>query len=575
MFQGKNKEKIICLIFGTIIVFSLFLRVYKFDDWLFLKSDQVRDAIMVSNAHSDGPSSLPLLGPRAGGTMLRLGPIFYYFQYASSVIFDRTDAPVFAYPNLLFSLLVIPLFYLFLKKYFSRNWSMALTAVFSFSFLSIEYSRFAWNPNSIPFFNLLFFYSLLQFFDQNDGRKTLWAVMAGLSLAISTQLHFSSFVVLPVILGLFLIFNFRNVPKAGSLKALFFFLGTILVLYVPVIWSDIIMKGDNMKEFFQAIGSKPSSHSIFEKLLRDVYYFGKYYFRILTGYFGKNSDWFYAVWILILGALARSYWLIKKENDKNRLNFLVLADLWFLGYFLVYIPLAYTIDKPRFFLPLIMTPAIFLGFLFKDVFSPKNYIFKPIIISILAFSILSNLSFTLEWFREMNISESGTNDPKSAILEAKGKKMWWNWWHFEKFAEFASMDCEKNSIYYITSKDGKDYDDSLEYAFKDLGDKRSMISGKKVDSLDQDACYYYLFSTNAKKSLSGAGIARQEQFGDMSIARFSDGQSGLDAGIIRLKDNIIEKTVQDNIPTGGPGSDEETSDDVSDHSRIFWKDIFK
>jgi len=568
--MGTFKKNWKYFLFVFLIGIAFLARVYKFDDWLFVKSDQIRDAVMGSEAFANGPSYLPLLGPRAGGTMLRLGPIFYYFQYASSVIFNRTDAPVFAYPNLLFSLLVIPLFYLFLKKYFSRNWSMVLTVVFSFSFLAIEYSRFAWNPNSIPFFNLLFFYSLLQFFDQNEKKKTLWAVMAGLSLAISTQLHFSSFVVLPVVLTLFLILNFKNIPKAGSLKSLFSFLGTILVFYIPFILSDIVMKGDNMKEFFEAVGSKPSDHSIFEKMLRDGYYFGKYYFRIMTGYFGKNSDWFYAVWIIISAALARSFWLLKKETDKNKSNFLILVNLWFLGYFLVYIPLAYTIDKPRFFLPLLMIPAIFFGYLFKDIFDLKNYIFKSFVIVALLFSVISNSFFTFEWFREMKISEVRANDSKATILKAKGKKMWWNWWHFEKFSQFVSSDCQSQDVCFLISKEGKEYSSAVKYAFAISEDRKNINLINNNFSFEKQCCYYYLYPSNSKKLLSKNGVISQEQFGDMSIVKFSDGQAILDAGIFKLKNNIVqEEAVQNNE------KDEEVISDISNHERVFWKDVFK
>ena len=310
-----RKEKIIYLIFGAVLLFSIFLRVYHFDNWLFAKSDQVRDAEVSAQTYEKGIGELPLLGPRAGGTSLRLGPAFYYFQYASALLFQRTDLPVSAYPDLLFSILTIPLFFFFLRKFFSTRLSMALTAIFAFSFLAIEYSRFAWNPNSVPFFNLLFFYALLEIFDPEKKKKILWSVVVGIAFAVSTQLHFTSFVALPIILVLFFIFQRKNITARTFKTFSIFFVSSVLLSYLPVIISDVMMKGDNLREFFEAVKSKPSNKSFFQKISKEAYFFGKYYFRILTGYFGSNSKWFYGVWAFIAGALFQGWrffiWLLR------------------------------------------------------------------------------------------------------------------------------------------------------------------------------------------------------------------------------------------------------------------------
>jgi len=125
-------------------------------DWLFFKMDQARDAYLIKQTLENGLGWLPLLGPKAGGTHLNLGPAFYYFQYLAAFLFQSAHPAVLAYPDLLFSILSIPLFFLFLKKYFPRDWSMVLAGLYAVCFLGIEYSRFAWNPNSLVFFNLLF-----------------------------------------------------------------------------------------------------------------------------------------------------------------------------------------------------------------------------------------------------------------------------------------------------------------------------------------------------------------------------------------------------------------------------------
>jgi hypothetical protein len=174
----KKNKLIFCGLLGIVLV-SIFLRVYKFDDWMLFKGDSFRDAILISYAYEDGLKDLPLLGPKAGGTILRTGPVFYYLEYLSTLIFQSTEAPVFAYPVLFFSLLTIPLAFFFLRKFFHLNWALVLTGLFSVSFVLVEYARFAWNPNPAPFFNLLFFYALLEIFEEkNSEKKMRWWITA-------------------------------------------------------------------------------------------------------------------------------------------------------------------------------------------------------------------------------------------------------------------------------------------------------------------------------------------------------------------------------------------------------------
>ena len=154
----KNRNFIVLAIF-IIVAVAFAVRVYHFSDWLYFQGDQARDALLVTEAYGGGPGNLPLLGPRAGGTSTRLGPVFYYFQYISVLIFGNRSPAVFAFPDLFFSILTIPLLYLFLRKFFKSGWSILLTLLYSVSLYTVQYSRFAWNPNSLPFFNLLFFFA--------------------------------------------------------------------------------------------------------------------------------------------------------------------------------------------------------------------------------------------------------------------------------------------------------------------------------------------------------------------------------------------------------------------------------
>jgi len=145
-------------ILGAILILGIFFRTYEFRDWMEFNPDQARDAILVQNMMEN--DEWPMMGPQAGNKVFKVGPMFYYFEIISARLFGGT-ADKMAYADLLFSIATIFLVYFFFKKFFAEQISLILTFLFSISFFVVTYSRFAFNPNSIPFFTLLFLFSLL------------------------------------------------------------------------------------------------------------------------------------------------------------------------------------------------------------------------------------------------------------------------------------------------------------------------------------------------------------------------------------------------------------------------------
>ena len=179
-----------------LLLIGIFLRTYHFHDWLLFGDDQIRDAY-VSSSVVAGESPLPLTGPfmsysgdgaHSEENSFHLGPIYYYFQILSGKIFGNYPDK-FAYPDVLFSILSIPLLYIFLKAYFSKNISLGVTAIYSVSAYFINYSHFAWNTNLIPFFVLLFLLSLFKLLEKNEKTSWTWVVSLGFALGVGFQLH--------------------------------------------------------------------------------------------------------------------------------------------------------------------------------------------------------------------------------------------------------------------------------------------------------------------------------------------------------------------------------------------------
>src|SRR3989339_1713582 len=185
MLAFIKRNKIIILLF-LIIIFGAFLRLYRFDDLTRFNTDQVRDAEVVDKMLSG--EEFPLLGPKAGGTLFKLGPAFYYFQAFSGFVFGATPATMVLFVMLL-AVASIPLLFYFLRYYFSAHISLWLVFIYAFSFYVIKYSRFGWNPNIIPFFFILFLLSLLKIIESKDEKFGLWHLWLAISLGIGIQLH--------------------------------------------------------------------------------------------------------------------------------------------------------------------------------------------------------------------------------------------------------------------------------------------------------------------------------------------------------------------------------------------------
>ena len=538
------------IVFSLVILFAIFLRVYNFSDWLFFKMDQARDAFLIKQALELGPGWLPLLGPKAGGTDLNVGPAFYYFQYLAAVLFQSAHPAVLAFPDLLFGILSIPLFYIFAKKYFSRDWSMILAGLYSICFLGIQYSRFAWNPNGLAFFNLLYFLSLLNVFDERIRYRLRWAMLAGISLAISAQLHFLSLFTLPVITALFVIFNWREAKKTINWKYIFVFAAVVALVYLPVIFNEIVSKGENTAEFLKAFSEKPSAHSLWKNIKRDIRYWGQNWLLILVSWITKKTGVKGAamVWlgVILTGLyLARKFYRKEKEPAKKR--FLLVSILWFAVYFLVYIPIAYQI-RPRFFLPLLALPFVFVGYLAVFFWDKRSKLWKACVVAALAVIFFGNLAGTGAWFREIQAAQAGPVRPwRTIILKAKdGITLW----HLEKAADFVRKNCDKKFLYYAASAE---YKSPFRYIFS--------LEGEKTDSIlnyrkEKEGCFFAFGLTRSKKKKIAPSVEKrfnivsQEKIGAISVYK------------LELKEEYAsqEKLFEEK---------EEKSD------RLFWKDIWK
>ena len=431
-----KKIKIFALL--LVIAAGVFLRTYHFQDWLHFELDQSRDAKIIDLAVKEGPSQLPLLGPKAAGSFLRLGPAFYYFNYLSALIFGNTPSGI-ATIIMIFGILAMPAFYLLVRRYFGKWISISLLTLFSLSLFLVMYSRFSWNPNALPFFTILVAYSLLRAVDREERKKGMWLLFASFCLAIATQLHFLAFVSFPVITVIFLLIKRPKMKLAYWAGAV----AIILFMNSPVIINEIKTGGKNFAEFQEvALGksNKDSQKTLVEKVFKNYTENSLGHFLILGGQNAelpklvKNEKFdvqcdqecrndlplgLAAVVLFSLGIVSLLKNLIFEKDPKKK-DFLMLISIWFVVAFGLFVPLAFDIS-PRFWLLVGALPFIFLGFTFELLkkITPKKFSIILGIFVILALAA-SNLYQSYNRFNGLkNASRETVKNSADRILKEK------------------------------------------------------------------------------------------------------------------------------------------------------------
>lgn len=556
----------------AIVFCSFFVRFYHFDEWLYFKMDQSRDALLIGNAIERGPGYLPLLGARAGATdlehgFLRLGPAYYYFQYLSGVIFDSIHPSVFAYPDLFFSIAVIPLLYAFLRLYFSKRNALLVTTMYAFSFLIIQYSRFAWNPNSLQFFIILAFYGLLRFL--NEARPTpkrWWLALFTFGLTIGSQLHFFGFFSLLGISGLLILFHLR-VWNWESLRALFRVpalkqggafvvvgLTVFLVLYSPVILSDRMEGWQNTKNFFEALGSKAEKKPLMEKVKKDVLENLNYYCLLTTSSCYDGNMKAHAIPIatstfILIAGLALAMRRLRMETDSLRLDFLALTLFWFMVFSVLTLPVAFQL-RPRFYIVVFALPFIFLGFLYE--FLEERYGKRALIATaLITLAILvMNIRGTFLWFEEMATAQHSITDTKRTLILKNKDGVTLGQLQRVTDWMYARYEPGKHLYYYVKPEHVR----PINFLLVKRQDSDLHFTTMKLNE-DPNAQFFAITPAKngiapfTKKYKTEVEIVASEQFGQLMVFE------------LRIPNRVTSTTFK--WKNGGGGDD-----------RFYWKDIF-
>jgi len=536
-------------IFIGIFVLGFFLRAYNFTPWLHFELDQARDATLISEAVKNGVGELPLLGPRAAGTYLRLGPAFYYIEYVSATIFHNVISGS-AKAILFFAVLSIPMAYLFFRQYFGKKIALTILLIFSSSLFLITYARFSWNPNLLPFFVLMFLFALLKSVDKGDKKKKktkkqlrilkrkrgIWLLISALSYGFLSQFHFLAMIILGVVGVVFLAIKRPKIKKE-------FWVGAILILfllYLPVFINEAKTGGSNAKLFLLAVTDKSEkkSYSLAEKTYKDFSDNVLGYWLMTTGsqyaelpYLkmqkgipdfrcdkncknnlakGMLASIFFGlgIFLLILETIL--------EKDYRKKNFLLLNGILLAISFVVFLPLAFDVS-PRFFLIITPLPFLLWGLIFRRFgMLVKNKNFAWFLAIILA---SFNLFFVINYFGQLKTAKSeAIKIGKDRIMRQKTR--------ITLEQEMAITDYMekfyKQNGYPVFFHGQSEFHRSFSYLLKERGIPRDGLSKRDSGAFCTRANYFLIVRTQSDLNklnnyLKRFIILEKKQFGTLTV----------------------------------------------------------
>lgn len=476
--EMDRRKKIILAILLFITILGGFLRLYRFSDWLHFELDQSRDIMFVSEGISGNFFDLPILGPKASGTTLHLGPAYYHMEYLSALVFGDNPVGHALFVPIL-SIISIPLFFLFSRRFFNDVISLGLSYLYSISVYFILYARFSWNPNVLPFFILASFYCFFRATEKKSSHPGIWWVAFGFFISVSTQLHFVSFLIMPLF---FLIAVVVKRPHF-SWKVWSAFFVMIFFVYSPVLVAESFSGGANTRAFFEAVSKRGSSKSAIQKIADNSSSEARAYALLLSGEdhiflpklkfkgLSVKTDCgdhcketpaylaFSVVAFFIVGMAAFFYRMIRYRKD-----FLVMGG-WFFSVFLIFTILSSEL-APRFYLLLIPLPFLFLGLIIDIVWKRKKILAQIVFVIIILILSWSNWQVIRTRFLEYgeapirNISSSADHileEPIRVTLEQQEIIADYFKGEYEKNRYPVFLDCDPTwarSIRYLTEKKG-------------------------------------------------------------------------------------------------------------------------
>lgn len=309
----------------SIIFLGAYLRLYMIREYMTFLGDEGRDVLIVRRIFTE--FDIPFIGPTASVGGFFLGPIYYYFMAPFLFLFGM-DPVGPAVMVALFGIATIYLLYKVGKEFYNTQTGIIAALTYSVSPLVIAHSRSSWNPNIVPFFSLLYVYSLWKAVATKDNR---WYFVVGSCVGIGIQLHYLFLFLIPV--GLVYLLLYARARK--YIKHWLFIAFGALFFLIPFLGFEVKNNLPNTRTVINYIFSSDevsygSSNAFM--IMHDVIYrlFGRLLYNLPPiEQIVNKAPWALFVWqTVIYGSIIISIGFLIYQLKRSKKNTNVLMLLW-------------------------------------------------------------------------------------------------------------------------------------------------------------------------------------------------------------------------------------------------------
>lgn len=264
------KPRSYAILLVLIMVAGAVLRFYQLTTHLHFDIDEATHTNTIYSIWRD--HHLISKGPPASGDTALYHGAYYYYLYLIPAILAHGNPLGLAAFTIVLSVAAIWLLAHSTEMMFGRTAALAASFVYMISYFGIIYSRWIWNPNSIPFFMALSLYALAQL---SKGQKR-YLILFSFAVASITQLHVGGLVFLPVAVGMMplLIKQVREVRIWTASTVAF------LIPWVPTIYHELAHGFELVHALIKMLHS-PTHDSLMHHAVRGFDYLD-FMFKVVT-----------------------------------------------------------------------------------------------------------------------------------------------------------------------------------------------------------------------------------------------------------------------------------------------------
>lgn len=307
-----------CFVFFLIVVGSV-LRLWNLQNTMMFLGDQGRDALVVADIFRE--RDLAFIGPVTSVGNMYLGPAYYYFMLPW--LWLSYPSPVGpAYAVAILGIITIYVMFKAGQEMLGTRAGVIAATLMTFSWTTIYYSRFSWNPNPEPLVSTLFIWFLYRAWCY---KKPWFYALATIMMAILLQLHYVTLLFAPILAGVIGLDIRRSKTRKRLVQYLLWTgssIALVIISLLPLLLFDWKHNWLNAHAFLEMFVGSESFGAAEESLVSRM-------LSTLQETHGRSMHLFFELWLperrmvntlgVILAGLSTAY-LFFRPSKKHRFS---------------------------------------------------------------------------------------------------------------------------------------------------------------------------------------------------------------------------------------------------------------